>query len=250
MLDNIGGSGSLLNPGPERLQPNLAINAPDPVLGQPVEQELKVDTQIIQERADQLSLGNAANTIEVQRGVRNNEALEELRNAGEDLASLLAERRENLQKAEAITPRGSIVEKPSVQPTLEVISQELNNVIDTESIVFNDVLDQEGTFFSIGVPDLTIPENEAGEEVVSEALAQVETFINSINQEITENRTVVVNVGNQAAAPENQIQPLTDERQAQQVRQEVVQQVREQAEVAFETQANLSNGTLLELYNS
>lgn len=256
MLYNIRGSVGLTAPGQELARPELAVNAPDPVLGQPVEQEVQFDEKALRERADELSLSNAANTIEIQRGVRQNEALTEVRDAAETALNALQQRVDNVRELRETAPQGSVVNVSAVQPTLEVITQELNNVVNVESVVYNELQDQEGNFFSEVVPDLTSA--AADEEVVGEALAQVQQFINSINQEIENNRTVIVNTGaemptnagNQVAAPEGRLQPITDERVAQQVRQEAVQQIQEQADIAIETQNNLSTGTLLELYNS
>lgn len=263
MLDEIRSSVGINAPGQELSRPELAVNATDPVLGQPVEQEVQVDERALRDRTDELSLSNAASTIEIQRGVRQNEALTELRATAESAQNLLQERIANVREQETITPQGSVANFSAVQPTLEVITQELNNVISQESAVFNDQQGGATSFFSTEAPDLTLA--AADEGVVNEALAQVQEFIGTVNQEIANNRSTIVNtgtaetgtvtpptgnqVGNQVAAPEA-LQPITEEREVQQVQRETLQQIQRQADIALETQNNLSTGTVLELYNS
>lgn len=248
MLDTVGSSTGVQNSIPERPRPELAINAPDPVLGQPVEQKLKIDEGALRERTDELSLSGEANTVEVKRGTRQNEALVTLQQSAQDLAQSLLKRAENFRQAEVITPEGSVANFSAVQPTLDVVRQQLTEVVSEESAVYNDLYNKEGTFFANGAPELT--ETDQGEEVTLEALAKVEEFISNVSEKITSNRTAVVNVGNQAAEQENRIEPLGNAQQVQQVQREAVQQIRNREADAVEAQANLSTGTLLELYNS
>lgn len=257
MLDNVKSPGGLVPFRTEQARPELAVNAEDPVLGQPVEQEVQIDQDALKERTDELSLGTTSKTINIQRGVRVDEALNELRSAAQDLEEDIAERIKN--KKEIITPKDSIVAKPSIQPTLEVIKQKLEDVVGQDSSVSRNVLGRNDSFFSETLP--TLPEEGSLDEddVVNEALEQVQQFIANVNDEIIANRTTVVNTGanQEAAVGANgtviqpvEIQPLTGEEQAQEARTEAVQQVQEQADIAIEAQANLSAGTVLDLYNS
>ncbi len=261
---SIGMAGSVGLPSND----GIRIEKTDQVFTGPIEPEVYVDAERIQSRFDRLSLGNGANSVAVREATDRGESLQTLVEGAAQVRDRFTELEARPQDEKLPPERevpdllplpsgrgGEEASLPTVsEPADDAVAQleEGVDALTSAENAFYDALEvTPEELFTDGVPEVPAPETlPRSEEFYREQTSRVDTFVENVSQQIQQNRTDLLNVGNSvtnAFTPPQQIQaPL----EAREFARESSRDIQAFANEALAFQANLEQGTVTDLYLS